>query len=163
MTNKVYLLSISILLPLFFFAGCKKEETPEVSAVPPSLIGFWKMTGYENIWLVSPPNQTLETGSDTGSLQIRFHADSTYRVISSHSGIPGDTGSFVAGNGALGLISVSATLPVVLFNPRYSFDAYGRLLLNFPEFKEYTLNDTGASPVLGDYTNVVHTYTFQKQ
>ncbi|MEL0594180.1 MAG: hypothetical protein U1O81_07915 [Planktothrix rubescens PR223] len=153
-----------LLILATLIIGCRKEETPATAAPTPSLIGFWKMSAYENIWMVSPPNQSIETGSDTGSLQIRFHADSTYRVISTHSGIPGDTGRFVVGNGAIGLISTNVSpLPTVLYSPRYNFDTFGRLLLNFPEYKEYTLNDTGAAPVLGDYTTVVHTYTFVRQ
>lgn len=160
---KITLTLLLILAPLLI--GCRKEEeTPPTAAPTPSLIGFWKMTAYENIWMVSPPNQSIETGSDTGSLQIRFHADSTYRVISTHSGIPGDTGRFVVGSGAIGLIPTNISpLPTVLSAPRYNFDTFGRLLLNFPEYKEYTLNDTGAAPVLGDYASVVHTYMFVRQ
>jgi hypothetical protein len=146
--------------------ACRNEQT-EAEPAPqsvPDLIGHWKMTAFSNLWSVSPPNQAIETGSDTGSLVFWFHADSTYRLLSTHYNIPNDTGHFVTGSGIIGLESVLAqTLFPVLYAPRYSFDAQGKLLLSFMEFTQYTLNDTGASPVLGDYVNVAHTYTFTRQ
>lgn len=159
---KLFYLLIAIIAIVI---GCRKEE-PEipVTTVPLSLIGHWKMSSYENIWNVSPPNQAIETGLDTGSLQFWFYADSTYRLQSTHSGIPGDTGNFMTGYDFIGLESTNPSpLPNVLYAPRYNFDAYGRLLLNFPDYRQYPLNDTGSTPVFGDYTSVVHTYTFVRQ
>jgi hypothetical protein len=156
---------IAGLLLLLLFSGCKKEEEPEpVTQAAPDLIGYWKMSGYSNYWTVDPPNEQIETGSDTGSLQFWFHADSTYRLLSVQNNIFSDTGSFSTGYGIIGLESaITPPFPPVLYAPRYNFDAYGKLLLTFTELAEYPLNDTGATPVLGDYFLVVHTYSFTRQ
>jgi hypothetical protein len=152
------------LLLLLFMAGCKKEEDtiqPVSTYVAPpfDINGHWKMSSFYDVW--EPyTNPHLSVGVDTGSLQFWF-TDTTYRLLSYRAPYPNDSGRYVLqlADSMLHLQINSNALDQLFFQKHGN----NQFTIYFLTGEEYTLNDTGATPVLGDFLPVIHEFTFTRQ
>jgi hypothetical protein len=152
------------LLLLLFMAGCKKEEDtiqPVSTYVAPpfDINGHWKMSSFYDVWT---PNAIphLSVGMDTGSIQFWF-TDTSYRLLSYRNIYPNDSGRYVLelADSMLYLQINSTTLDQLFFvTPNNN-----QFTISFTNIEEYTLNDTGATPPLGDFLPVKHQFTFTRQ
>lgn len=144
--------------------GCRKEVTPEpnpiVSPIPFSIEGYWKMTSFYDVWRPNTAQQLISVGVDTGSLQFWF-TDSLYRLQSYRQVYPNDSGRYLLQlNDSMLHLDINSNALDQLF-----FEANGnnQFTIHFLTAEEFTLNDTGATPVLGDFLPVKHRFTFTRQ
>ncbi|MEL0594176.1 MAG: hypothetical protein U1O81_07895 [Planktothrix rubescens PR223] len=138
---------------MLLFAGCQKEEQVvqvNTSTTNLPIFGYWKSVSYIRYLdePISYPNPQTSSGTDTGSIEIELHVDSTFQLWSDDNTIAPDTGMFKNINGTLTMLppnrwSAFNNAPLI-----YHTDS--TMSLYCVHWAENTLNDTGANPVLGD-------------
>jgi hypothetical protein len=157
MRTTIHLLTVSFVLCLLA-AACRREE-PNGPGIEP-IIGKWTSVSYTHYWDVLPPAINQQTGADTGTLQLHCYAGGQFSLRSYWSQLANDTGRFQVSNGHL---SLWGNFPNLLSGSELHYTDANTLTLSFTHIDEYPLNDTGATPVLGDRYLVRRSFTFHRQ